>query len=90
MVDAFEDMADFFREMLDSLPNMGQARSGIDDSMFEHMKDLGGFPVVTKEFGEDGSLEGETALRSAKSQDLDPAAFEPPAGYKRQEMYRGR
>ena len=54
------------------------------------MKELGGFPVVTSEFGEDGSLEGESALRSAKRQTIDPDAFEPPSGYKRQEMLPGR
>ena len=90
-VEAFEDMADFFREMLDSIPNMGGGSGppGMDDNVFEHMKDLGGFPVLTREFGDDGSLEGETGLRSAKRQTIDPDAFEPPSGYKRQEMFGG-
>ena len=91
VVGAFEDMAAFFREMMDAIPNMGGGRGpAIDDNVFEHMKDLGGFPVVTKDFEDDGSLEGETALRSAKRLTLDPDAFEPPAGYKRQEMFTGR
>ena len=91
-VDAFEDMADFFREMLDSIPNLGggQGPPGMENHVFEHMKELGGFPVVTREFDDDGSLEGESALRSARRRTLDPADFEPPAGYKRQEMFRGR
>lgn len=89
----FEDLADFFGTMLDSLsgadgmPGLGDA---LDDNMFEHMKELGGFPVVTREFDDDGSLEGETTLRSARRQTIDPDAFEPPAGYKRQEMFGGR
>ncbi len=51
------------------------------------MKELGGFPVVTREFDDyDGSLEGETALRSARRQTLDPDAFEPPKGYRLRSM----
>lgn len=90
VVDAFADMADFFREMMEALPNMGQGSGGSGSSIFEHMEDLGGFPVVTKDFGADGSLESESSLRSAKRRTLDPAEFEPPSGYKRQEMFGGR
>ncbi len=68
----------------------GVGGPSVDDNVFEHMKELGGFPVVTRDFGDGGSLEGETALRSAKRQTIDPDAFEPPSGYKRQEMFRGR
>lgn len=89
VVDTFEDMADFFREMLDSMPEFGQG-SAVEGSPFEHMKELGGFPVVTREFDDDGSLEGESALRSAKRQAIDPAAFEPPSGYTRREMFGSR
>ncbi len=94
-VDAFEDMADFFREMMDSFSDaagvgLGRGAGGVADIGFEHMRELGGFPVVTRDFGDDGSLEGETALRSAKRQTIDPDAFEPPSGYKRQEMFQGR
>jgi hypothetical protein len=51
------------------------------------MKELGGFPVVTRDFGNDGALKVETVLRSAKRQTIEPSAFEPPSGYKRQEMF---
>lgn len=88
-VDAFEDMAEFFQELIDSIPNFGQGSSGIGDHAFEHMKELGGFPVVTREFGDDGSLEDESTLRGAERRTLDPDEFEPPAGYKRQEMFGG-
>ena len=91
--ETFGDMADFFREMMDSFSNLGGGGGPIgfggSDTFFEHMKELGGFPVVTKEFNEDGSLEGEASLRSAKRQTIDPDAFEPPSGYKRQEMFPG-
>ena len=32
----------------------------------------------------------ETVLRSARRQNIDPNAFDPPSGYKRQEMFGGR
>ena len=89
VVGAFEDMADFFGELMDSIPSFGgQGGPEFGDPAFEHMREIGGFPVVTREFDDyDGSLEGETFLRSARRQTLDPDAFEPPSGYKRQEMF---
>ena len=94
VVGAFEDMADFFREMMDSFSGaagVGLGRGGgPGEGVFEHLKELGGFPVVTREFGDDGSLEGETALRSAKRQTIDPDAFEPPSGYKREDPFPGQ
>ncbi len=86
MVGAFEDMADFFKELMDAMPDFGQKGSGIGDNAFEHMKELGGFPVVTREFDAGGGLDDESTLRSAKRRTLDPAEFEPPAGYKRRSM----
>lgn len=82
---AFEEMADFFTELLDSMPRFGSQQS-FGDTTWEHMKELGGFPVVTRELAEDGLLESETILRSARRQTLDPDAFEPPSGYKRMSM----
>ncbi|MEM6453902.1 MAG: DUF4412 domain-containing protein [Acidobacteriota bacterium] len=86
VADAFEDMADFFSTLMDALPQMGQGGPTVGDGVFEHMKEIGGFPVVTREFGDDGSLEGETTLRSSARRTLDPSDFEPPAGYKRRSM----
>ncbi len=87
VVGAFEDMADFFSELMSAMPSFGGQGGPVDGPGFEHMKELGGFPVVTREFDDDGSLEGETFLRSAKRQTIDPDAFDPPSGYKRQEMF---
>lgn len=86
-VEVYEDMADFFRELMDAMPKFGQDDSGMDDDFFAYLKELGGYPVVDKEFADDGTLESEATLRSARRQDLDPDAFEPPSGYKRQEMF---
>lgn len=89
VVEVFEEMSDFFQQMLDSIPNFGEHDSA-DQPFFDHMRDLGGFPVVTREFDENGDLESEATLKSAVRKTLDPDAFEPPSGYKRQEMFRGR
>ncbi len=85
VVGAFENMVDFFREMMDSIPNFGG--DGGPDTTFGDMNFENGFPVQTTGFEDDGSLESESNLRSAKRRTLDPDAFEPPSGYKRQEMF---
>ncbi|MEM7360788.1 MAG: hypothetical protein AAF431_16985 [Pseudomonadota bacterium] len=88
VVDIWNDMGEFYTEMLDAIPDFGQDNRG-GDPAFVHMKELGGFPVVTKEFEDDGSLSDESGLRSARRRTLDPADFEPPAGYKRRSMFPG-
>ena len=82
---AFESMATFFQDMRDAMPSFGR-ESDADDNPFQHMSELNGFPVVTYDYAPDGSLEGESALRSSKRRTLDPAEFEPPSGYKRRTM----
>ncbi|MEM7582845.1 MAG: hypothetical protein AAF560_05650 [Acidobacteriota bacterium] len=88
VIETFEEMADFFRELIDSFgPMAGAGGSGFTNvNFFEAFKELDGFPVLVRELNEDGSLESESLLRSARRQTLDPDAFEPPSGYKRQEM----
>jgi hypothetical protein len=83
----FQEMSEFFTQMLDSLPKFADQGG---DEVLEHMRELNGFPVATKEFDENGSLKIDSSLQSAKRQTLDPSTFEPPAGYKRQEMFKGR
>lgn len=89
VVALFVELGEFVRQMTDAFGTTGGksgAPGGTGDNVFQHIKELKGFPVLTREFGDDGSLTGESILRSAKRQSLDPAAFEPPSGYKRQEM----
>lgn len=84
-IDAFKEMAAFFKQMMDSI-DVGRAPFGEFDNPFEQMDQFGGFPVVSRELDGRGQVTGESTLRSAKRQTLDPAAFEPPSGYKRQSM----
>jgi len=83
---AFEGLAEFVREMVDSMPAFVQRMSAADAS-FAHLNELGGFPVLTREFAEDGTLTSETTLHSAKRQAIEAGAFEPPAGYRQQALF---
>ena len=85
VVEAFEGMADFFTELIEAMPDFLGAKSSADASM-QHMKEMKGFPVVTRTFSDSGALEMETALKSSESVSLEPSTFEPPAGYTRQDM----
>lgn len=90
VIDTFEDVAKFFSDLADSLsdatgfPGLGDS---MGDNLFEHMTEIDGFPIVTREFGDDDSLDSETTLRSSRRRTLDPADFEPPSGYKRRSMF---
>ena len=53
------------------------------------MREMNGFPVVAREFDDNGEFEGMSALKSATRQTLKPEDFEPPAGYKRQDLDMG-
>jgi len=82
---AFGGMNNFFDKLRDKFSDMP---GGID--FFEEMNFNNGFPVVTKGFNAvTGDLEDESTLRSSRRQQIDPDAFEPPSGYKRQEMFGG-
>jgi len=85
----FRDMASFFQEILDAIPSFGGPGAAAPvDNPFTYMDEMEGFPVVTREFNDDGSLESEATLRGSQRRVLDLVDFEPPAGYKRQAMFQ--
>ena len=89
--EAFKGMAAFFENMLSSFSSMsGASRFGgnMKANPMTHLNEIDGFPVIVHSFDDDGKLENESQLRSSERRKLDPADFEPPAGYKRQEMFR--
>jgi hypothetical protein len=87
VADAFLEMGAFMTEMLDSLPKVGDRSFG--DATYEHMKEIGGFPVRTLEYGDDGILDGQSDLISSKNADFEATDFEPPKKYKRKDMMKG-
>ena len=91
--EVFLSMAGFFEELMDSFGDMmGDSGNGFlagANNPFANLANLDGFPVLTHEFSADGELKSETLFRSARRQTIDPDAFEPPSGYKRQEIFSG-
>ncbi len=90
---AFEQMAVFFKDLMDSFSKAGGPLAGmmnrIGSNAFEHVKEMNGVPVYSKSFASDGSLESESTLVSSEQQDLSAVAFQPPEGYKKREMMAG-
>lgn len=84
-VAAFESMADFISDLQDAMPNFAKSPA-VGSHAYEHFDDLDGFPVVTIDIGADGAPTGETRLKTSAEQEVDPAAFEPPAGYSQMQV----
>lgn len=84
---AFEDMAGFMEDLRAALPSFAQdPNSG--SHAYEHLDELGGFPIVTIEYGSDGSVDRESRLKSSRIEDVDASAFAAPAGYTQQQIMR--
>jgi hypothetical protein len=86
-MNAFVGMATFFQELWKSMPQMpGGADPLGGENPFEQMNFKNGYPVETTGFATDGSVKEESKLMKTRRQRIDPAAFEPPSGYKRTTM----
>lgn len=83
MTDAFRQMAAFMKKMTESFSAGPLARAG--RTPMDMMLEIGGFPVHTRYF-ENGAASHEVFLKSVVSGKLDPALFEAPRGYKRQDL----
>ena len=59
---------------------------GPQQEVFAQMRELGGFPVYARDYDDAGALKGESSLQSSRAEAIDAALFEPPEGYRRQEM----
>ena len=82
--EAFKALGAFFEAFWKAMPPMpgGEDPFG-GQNPFDEMNFENGFPVVVTGFGEDGNIEDESILKGTRRQRIDPAAFEPPSGYKR-------
>jgi hypothetical protein len=82
IADAMLDMAGFFERMTSTLSKeTGIAVMGDQQEIFAHLKELDGYPVLTREFDRGGKVASESVLKSATTEELEPSLFEPPAGY---------
>jgi len=89
VAEVFEEMAEFFEEIRDSVPMFGEG-GGADQPFFELMKGLGGFAVVARDLDDDGDLVMLTVLSLARTQNLNLKDDGPPSEYKRREMFGGQ
>lgn len=85
VVEAFIGMAAYIEKMTESMPMM--ANDGFNPG--ELMAEIDGFPVHTIDY-RNGQVMTETSLDSVDEQDLDPALFAAPDGYRRQDPFGSR
>jgi Domain of unknown function (DUF4412) len=85
--DSMLAMAGFFEKMAEQFSSgTGMDVMGQQRALFEHMRELDGYPVLSREFGDAGELESESRLKSASTRDIDPKFFDPPQGYRQREL----
>lgn len=79
-------MAEFMHQMTKAY-SKGPFGSKIqfERSMFNQLKKMNGFPVHTIDY-ENGAPEYESTFKSSKITSVDTSTFEPPVGYKKQNM----
>lgn len=85
--DAMIGMGKFFEQMHDAFAETaGTNFMGPQQEIFAQMRELGGYPIYARDYDENGALEGESTLKSSSAESVDAAKFEPPEGYRKQEM----
>jgi hypothetical protein len=80
-------LAGFFDNMAEKFSaGSGMDVMGEQRELFQHMRELGGYPVLTREFDDGGRVESESRLKSAKTGNIDAAFFEPPEDYVQKDL----
>lgn len=87
VADALTDFAEFFSSMREAISGLGGMTDvGRQQDMFEHLKAMGGYPVLSRDYDSSGAVVSESRLTSARQENIDAGVFLPPAGYQKQEM----
>ncbi len=88
---AFEAMSAFMKDMIGALAQgpLGRVATSSNNTAFELIDQLNGYPVMSRTYDDDGKVQTETTLKSATQKTLAPSEFEPPDGYKRQSLPGG-
>ncbi len=81
-----KDMGVMMKELMDAMDTPWLRESM--NSGWEGLQSIDGYPVLTRTF-RDGKPVSEVVLESAQTAAVPPSSFDPPAGYKRQEMGPG-
>ena len=76
---AVEDMSGFMKGVIDKLP--ASMTESIKTSGYEVIGELGGMPMLTREYDDKGQVAVESRVTSIVSKDIDVSKFNPPAGY---------
>ena len=84
---ALVELGDFFENMRKAFSETG-GTSLIDrqQDLFGYMDELDGYPVLSRDYGDDGVAEFESRVISSKETDIDPAVFAMPEGYQQQSL----
>lgn len=87
---AVEAMAEFGKVLTDAAAQspMLSSMAGAGAGEYQFLRQLNGYPVVTRTFSDGGQLELETTLRSVTRRTMSPGDFEVPDGYRRQSIGR--
>ena len=84
---AFKNMAKFINSLAESMP--GPLGESMAENPMGLINQIDGFPVRTVDYV-DGEVSSETILSSVEDRDLDPALFDIPVGYTRQDPFAGK
>lgn len=84
---AMKELADFFENMRKAFSGAG----GLDamdrqQEMFAYMEELGGYPVLSRDYDVNGRAESESRLQAARSEKISASLFDPPPGYQQLEL----
>lgn len=82
---ALHKLSDFFEDMRKAFSAAGgMAAMDRQQEMFAHMKELGGYPIRSRDYDADGKVTLDSELVSAGHVDVQDAAFEAPEGFTEQ------
>jgi hypothetical protein len=82
----FKAMGDFFASVRDAMEQAGGMGGPGPDAVMTLMKEVDGYPVVTRVFDGGGRQIQETRLKSAVEKPLEPSLFEPPGDYRQEQI----
>ena len=82
---ALHSLSDFFEQMREAFSAAGgMAAMDRQQDMFKHMKELGGYPIRSRDYDEEGKVVLDSELVSAGPVDVQDAAFAAPEGFTEQ------
>jgi hypothetical protein len=84
----FSELGAFTHDMTEALSNsLGGRSQALDDGVLAALQGVDGFPVGVREYGDDGTIQHESALRSISQRRLNAEELEPPLGYTERAMF---